>query len=189
MENFLEDFIVEDLIKNKEKKKKIDGGKKGDRVELGLCKLLEKRFNKSFSRSLGSGNRWSQISNMPKHAKDTFLGDLCAPEGFRYVIESKGGYDDEVNLNNVFKGISCLDGFIEKVTKDAIRAEKLPLLVWKPTRKPHVACLFKSLIDETKFDQYISYKYNKEDWVLVSLNKLLEVYGDEFFFTLEKIKQ
>ena len=79
------------------------------------------RFKKEFSRSLGSGNRWSQIKNMPSHAKETLTGDLCCPEGFKFVIESKGGYS-KIDLNGVFEnGNSELDSFMKQAEDDAAK--------------------------------------------------------------------
>ena len=87
-----EDFVTdEEFINPKKKKKKVDGKKKGNRTELDLVKILNKRFGTGFSRSVGSGNRWSQVNHLPKHARDVFSGDLVVPEGFLFTIESKGG--------------------------------------------------------------------------------------------------
>ena len=39
---------------------------------------------------------------MPAHAKETLTGDICCPKGFRFVIESKGGYN-KIDLNSMFE--------------------------------------------------------------------------------------
>jgi hypothetical protein len=98
-----EDFVVDDILKNKEKKKKkVNGKQKGGRVERELTKILNTRFNcQDFSRSVGSGNRWGQVSHLPKHARDVFSGDLIVPANFIFCLESKGGYDG-IDLNRLF---------------------------------------------------------------------------------------
>ena len=77
-----DDFVLDDLFKKKNKK--VDGKKKGNRTELDLTKLLNNRFKTGFSRSVGSGNRWSQTNHLPKHAQDIFSGDLVVPSGFKF---------------------------------------------------------------------------------------------------------
>ena len=123
MEEADDDFFTDDLLteKKKGKKRKADGKKKGNRKELELAKILNQRFGGGFSRSVGSGNRWGQVSYLPKHAQDVFAGDLIVPQGFKWALESKGGYSD-IDLNSVFVGGSKeLDGFLDQVTKDAER--------------------------------------------------------------------
>jgi hypothetical protein len=80
----LDDFITDDLLTDKKKRKrKADGKRKGNRVELDLVKVFNKRFGCGFSRSVGSGNRWGQVAHLPKHAQEVFSGDLIVPQGFR----------------------------------------------------------------------------------------------------------
>ncbi len=179
----IDDFDFENFGDNhNRKKKKAQGGRKGKRVERELCKILTERFKKEFSRSVGSGNRWSQIANMPKHARETFSGDVCTPENFLWVIESKGGYEDKIDLNGLFDGIGQLDAFIKQVSKDAEFTKKKPLLVWKRSRKPWLACAkTEDLCNVDRFEYRIIYG----KWSVVSLSNLLE-YPDEFFFGDEK---
>jgi hypothetical protein len=96
-----EDAEVEDIFKKRPKK--IKSGIKGKRVELEVVKSLNERFSKvlaanpdggKFSRSVGSGNRWGQNVHLSKNAVNTYSGDIVCPEGFLFVLESKGGYND-----------------------------------------------------------------------------------------------
>lgn len=106
---------------------------------LQLVKILNNRFGGGFSRSVGSGNRWSQVTHLPKHAQEVFSGDLIVPQGFKWALESKGGYQN-IDLNSVFVGGSReLDGFLDQVTKDAERCGRKPMLCWKRDRKPWLA--------------------------------------------------
>lgn len=170
----LDDFITEDVISKK--KKKVDGKKKGNRTELDLTKVLNKRFGQGFSRSVGSGNRWGQVDYLPKHARDIFSGDLVVPEGFKFVIESKGGYDS-VDMSTVFvKGSKEIDSFLDQVTSDSERCKRKPMLCWKKTRKPWLAFLLSKDLEGYDFSFSMKYK----EWTVVALDHLLKL-EDEFF--------
>lgn len=64
-----------------------------------------------------AGARW----HLPKHAQEVFSGDLIVPQGFRWAVESKGGYS-KIDINSVFvSGNAELDAFLDQTTKDAER--------------------------------------------------------------------
>lgn len=172
-----DDFVNDDSLLSEKKKKKVDGKKKGNRNELNLTKLLNKRFGEGFSRSVGSGNRWSQVNALSKNAREVFSGDLVVPEGFKFVIESKGGYDN-IDLSSIFcHGNSELNNFLEQASKDSKRCDRRPMLCWKKTRKPWLAFVLTEDLESKQFKY--SLKYSK--WTAVSLERLLEL-DDEFFF-------
>ena len=173
-----EDFIVDDDFLMP-KKKRLNTGRKGKRREREVAKIFNERFGGGFSRSVGSGNRWSQVANLPKHAQDTFSGDLVTPENFGFTIESKGGYDD-VDLVSVFDGgHSQIDEFLEQAQFDADRCKRKPMLVWKKSSKPLVAML---KIDHLprfhtegvgairEWEYILIYR----DWAMVNLEDLLK---------------
>lgn len=171
-----EDFADDLLADLNKKTKKLNSGRKGRRVELELAKLLNNRFGKGFSRSVGSGNRWSQTSYLPKHAQEVFSGDLVCPENFKFVLESKGGYDD-IDFNNFLaKGLKDLDSFLKQVSSEAERCGRKPLLLWKKTRRSWVAFLKAE-------DLPITLKYGiiYKDWLGMDLKLLLGL-SDDFFF-------
>lgn len=165
----MDDLEIDDLKNMETKKKRVNGKRKGNRVELELCKKLTKHFSREFSRSVGSGNRWSQVSNMPAHAKSTLTGDICVPEGFLWVVECKGGYDDDVDFSSVLDGgCARLDEFIEQSTQDAEQSGRKPIICWKRSRKPWIAAVRK---DDCPVDFEYSVCYR--DWVIGSLDYLL----------------
>lgn len=170
----LDDFVTDDILSKK--KKKVDGKKKGNRTELDLTKVLNARFGKGFSRSVGSGNRWGQVNYLPKHAQDIFSGDLIVPQGFKFVIESKGGYDN-IDMTTVFvRGNNEIDSFLDQVTNDSKRCNRKPMLCWKKTRKPWLAFLLTTDIEGYEFKYSMKYK----EWTVVSLDQLLKL-EDQFF--------
>lgn len=168
-------YEVDDLLK-KGRKKGVDGGNKGKRVERGLVKVMTERFGVGFSRALGSGNRTKQVY-LPRHAKETLTGDLCCPPGFKWVLESKGGYND-IDLNGVFtRGCGKLDAFLHQVTKDSDICGRQPMLLWKRDFKPWIAFVRTADLDGRQFKYMLKY----DEWTAVLLDHLLEL-DDEFFF-------
>ena len=171
-----EDFIVENILMAK-KKKKINTGRKGKRREREVAKILNERFGGGFSRTIGSGNRTKQVTFLPKHAQDTFSGDLVTPENFVFSIESKGGYDD-VDLMSVFDGGHAqIDEFLEQAQFDADGCKKKPMVVWKKSRKPLVAMIKTVDIPHENWEYRLFYK----DWSMVSFDELLKV-DNSFWF-------
>lgn len=167
--------------KFKNKSKKVNGNKKGKRVEREIVGMLNDRFSylkETFSRSVGSGNRWGQVKNMPSHAKETLTGDICCPQGFRFVIESKGGYN-KIDLNSMFEsGNTELDGFLEQVSDDSKRSGKPPLLVWKRDRKPWLA-----FVKTTDLQGDYDYKIIYRDWTAITVKDFLKLPNEYFFPT------
>jgi hypothetical protein len=184
-----DDFFVEDLFENNSKKKKINSGIKGKDQERQLAKIFNERFKEilaknpkfgMFSRSVGSGNRYSQAV-LSEVAKQVYSGDLTCPEVFLFVVESKKGYN-EIDLNTAFTG-ECgdLDEFLKQVSEDASRVGKRPLLIWKKDRKPAIA-FFRMLSSEIMPNlTYCFAKLKYKDWTAVSLDDLLSM-PDNFWF-------
>lgn len=178
----MENIEIESIWEHLEGKKKINSGTKGKGGERELVHLLNERFSLilsqnpnwgKFSRSVGSGNRFSQ-ANLSLSATKVFSGDLIC-ENFKFVIESKAGYD--IDLNTLFskKGNKEIDSFLSQVSKDSERSKKRPLLIWKKDRKPRLAFLKEDL---SNFDCFMRYK----GWSIVALDELLTKKQDEFFF-------
>lgn len=181
-----EDLQIENILEKKEVKKKVNGKDKGNRTELGLCKLLTQHFGQDFTRSVGSGNRWSQ-ANLPEYAKQVFSGDICVPEGFSWVIESKGGYENEVDLNNVTEGkISMLDTFIAQCCKDAEYCGRKPIVCWKRNRKPWIVVIEQKWFPMEFWEKNFPYRVCYGDWYMISLEKLLQCTDKDFWFNKAK---
>lgn len=180
-ENFEEGMEVEDILPNSEKKKKINSKKKGNRVELALTKILTQHFGRPFSRSVGSGNRWGQIKELTKSAKQVYCGDITPPEGFKWVIESKGGYEDVIDMNAVIVGMDCamLNSFIKQSSHDHETSGRLPIILWKQARRPWMACIREvDLKDQTKYTTRLYYK----GWIALPFTQLLENTPEDFWF-------
>jgi hypothetical protein len=173
-----DDYHIDDISKNKPKKK-VNGKKKGNRTELDLTKILTERFKSPFSRTVGSGSRWSQAT-LPQHAKEVFSGDLIVPKGFKFAIESKGGYDS-IDIGSIFlTGNKELETFFDQATEDAKRCNRKPMLCWKRTRKPWIAFVIKEEIKNIEFKYAITYG----KWTGIALEHLLKL-EDDFFIDKE----
>lgn len=179
-----DDLIIDNIIDNKKTKKKVDGKAKGDRTELHLCKLLGEHFGQEFSRALGSGSRWSQVSNLPEHAKKTLSGDICVPEGFKWVIECKGGYEDDMELATALEGdgLTQLDKFIDQVSRDADYTKRMPIICWKRNRKPWLACVRLADLSGLAFERSFAYRLYYREWFMISLDELLKKTEKSFWF-------
>jgi hypothetical protein len=168
------------LADNGKIKKKKHSGNKGSRAERELCKKLSERFGQPFERSVGSGNRIAQVKGMTEAAKQTLLGDISVPDKFAWVLESKCGYEDKVDIHNVWiKGNKTIDSFIEQVVGDSVNAGRKPMLFYKRNLRPWIA--FFRTADRphqagplgnlpVEFD----YSLNYREWMGVSLDVLLE---------------
>lgn len=180
-----DDQEVEDIFDKKPKK--IKSGKKGKRVELEIIKNLNERFGEilrsrpssgTFSRSVGSGNRWGQRVQLSKAASDTYSGDIVCPEGFLFVLESKGGYND-IDLCTAFSGRQAdLDAFLKQVSDDSVRCGRKPMLLWKKDRKPRLAFLKSTDLEGRSFACMMVYG----EWTAVLCDSLLRL-PDSFFFS------
>jgi Holliday junction resolvase len=174
-----DDFEFEDVIGNAEnaKKKKKNSGDKGHRGERNLGKLLKKRFGFDFVRTIGSGNRWSQVVFLPKFASNVYSGDLICPENFKFVVECKDGYG-EIDLHVCFeRGLKKLDEWMQQATDEHLRCGRFPIICWKKDYKPWLAMIRKEDLGKAEFKYLLNYK----DWCIMALCKLLDL-NDGFFF-------
>jgi len=177
------DADIDDIFSLK-KPKKINSSVKGKSNEREVVKILNNRFsdilskNPSwglFSRSVGSGNRFSQAS-LSYYAKQVFSSDISSPPPFKFTIESKAGYD--FDLFSALIGNKELDSFLEQATEDGEKSNKLPMVLWKKNRKPRLAFVQSEQMRK-KYQYFMIYK----QWTIVTLSDLL-LETDDFFFEI-----
>ena len=168
-----DDYEVEDVLAGASRKKRKNSKRKGKSGELLLCKIFNKRFpGRTFSRTVGSGNRWSHVAQVSQD----YIGDIVCPPNFNFVIECKFGYTEIELCNALDGGSKLLDSFLEQAHEDAQRSGKLPLLCWKKDRQPWIAFLR----DDTfqRHDYYMRYR----EWTATPLSNLLSA-EDDFFWS------
>jgi Holliday junction resolvase len=123
-------------ISSLKKKKKKNSRAKGSTFERDIAKLLNKRFNTStFARTPGSG-AFASTHTLPEHLQ--IHGDLITPANFKYCLECKKGYNKE-SLYSLFNYSSDTWKFIEQAGKDAKRAGKVPMVIFKQDRREILA--------------------------------------------------
>ena len=169
-----DDYLYDDIVQNhQEKKKKKRAKPKGNRGELELSKILNNKFNSNeFSRSLGSGNRWSQVDSV----KADYIGDLVVPTGFRFTIECKTGYS-EIDLGTMLsKGNPMFDTFLKQATDDAKKAKKQPLLAWRRDRKKWLFAINEKEIEEYSFQYLMKYR----NWSIIHIDQFLSIPNNFF---------
>ncbi len=178
-----DELEVDDIFSLK-KTKKINSSVKGKSNEREIVKILNQRFknilssNSSwglFSISIGSGNRYSQVS-LSYSAKQIFSSDISSPPSFKFTIESKAGYD--IDLCSAFTGNKELDSFLMQATEDGEKSNKLPMVLWKKNRMPRLAFVHSEIIKKT-FDYQMKYR----NWTVVTFADLL-LEPDNFFFDI-----
>lgn len=185
------DLHIEDLDELlKSKKKKINSGRKGKAAERDIVHIFNKKFVQllsdnpkwgAFSRAIGSGAFNKRGSLLPQHAKDTFTGDITAPVNFRFVLESKCGYNDADIFNCWFGKCRELDEFLEQVSKDSEYSGKKPMLLWKKDRKGRVVFLKRKDFEELSKVALPPIHFNYGDWVGIDFEFVLTL-EDNFFF-------
>jgi len=170
----MDDQDIDDITNGGDKPKRKKSGQKGKRVERQLVKVMVERFGEGFSRSIGSGNRVWQVDALPKHAQDTFTGDLVCPEDFQWVFECKGGYDDVDLWQAITDGNATLDAFLKQAKLEAGNCGRKPMLCWKRTRKQWMAFVLRPHLPMMEFKNILRYG----DWAGVPLADLLKAPDD-----------
>jgi hypothetical protein len=150
-------------------------------VERELCQILIDRFpGLKFCRVIGSGNRWAQ-ADVPEHSRATVTGDLVCPEGFRFAIECKFGYEDIDLFSAIIQGNKQLDDHLLQAKTDAARLGREPLLCWKRRRRGWLCFVLSSPRMVVLPESYPCIFY--KTWVGFSLDNLLKE-ADELFFQI-----
>ena len=178
---------IDDILENNpEKKKKINGNRKGKSVERQLAKLLNEHFKTDeFNRNPGSGNRIYHVA-LSKNAQQVYSGDLSVPEGFKWVLECKGGYEDDMEFSNAVDGkLSQLDKFIEQVSHDADYCGRMPIICWKRNRKPWLACIKLADYPFSNIDIVFKNRLHYGEWFVAPLELLLKETDYKFWFEVE----
>lgn len=178
-----EDDLEVDNILTPKRKKKINSSVKGKVNEREVVKILNKRFGSilsknpswgMFARSVGSGNRFSQVC-LSYNAKQVFSSDISCPPSFKFTIESKAGYD--IDLCSAFSANKELDSFLKQAIEDGDKSSRFPMVLWKKNRRPRLAFVHTKIL-RRKPDYHMTYR----EWTALLFEDLL-LEDDEFFFS------
>lgn len=175
------EIIVDDLDSEKPASKKINSKRKGATGERNLCKLLKKHFDLPFNRVVGSGNRWGQV-DLTKESILFYTGDVVTPPNFKFIIESKFGYNDKINLEQciLYNKNQFIDEIIKTANSDSSRVNKPHLIFIKKNYEKDYFVFIKTkeLNTVINLDNYLVY----QDYYCISLTNLFSITNKEFFF-------
>lgn len=165
----------------------VNSKKKGNRYENSIAKRFSEHFNDEFRRTPSSGalvggNNRVQAYKLREDAQEIFASDVIAPPWFKFLIETKD-YADDPKFHHIVQGhSSTLDKWLATLTEDAAFAKKMPLLVFKLSRKGEFACVRRAtehgfLLDFDLPDNLLIYRGN---WVIMPLDDFLAGLGDSY---------
>lgn len=180
----LDDLPEDDIME--EKKKKVNGKKKGNRFELEVAKDLSSRFKDTFRRVPQSGaivGGLNKIYNegLRTDAQEIFAGDIISPQWFPFCIEAKNYANTPKMVNLLSIGDKDLDKWIKQSKMSAQTANKDWILIFKITEgRKSFACLDQNLffrICKNDMKRFIIYK----DTIILDYKEFLDKHIKNFF--------
>lgn len=164
---------------------------KGSSFELKISKMLSSWSKKPFYRTPASGSWSSQ-----RLGQSAQVGDIVPPEDivFPFSIELK--HHEGVSLENYMMSNGEVPSFFSQNVGDAVRADKIPMLITHANYAPNYLSLplsnkfLKPFIDNNKpyvvtnikFPDYVSGEDVYMDVSVVILEDFLELYNLEDFY-------
>lgn len=125
----------------KEKKKKVNGCRKGKVAERDICHEMEIMFPGEIFRRVPmsgafmGGFNFNKNMHINDEAKKTLTGDIITPTWMKFSFESKA-YDDTPLFHKIMNGEDKdLDKWIDQATGDASKVDKKMLIIFRITSK------------------------------------------------------
>jgi succinate dehydrogenase flavin-adding protein (antitoxin of CptAB toxin-antitoxin module) len=125
----------------KEKKKRVNGCRKGKAAERDICHELEALFPGDIFRRVPmsgafmGGFNFNKNMKINEEAKKTLTGDIITPTWMKFSLESKA-YDDTPMFHKILDGQDKdLDKWITQASEDAAKVDKKFLLIFRITSK------------------------------------------------------
>lgn len=129
---------------------KINSKKKGNRGEIEVVHILEKRFGEGkFKRTPSSGayvggkNR-EGCKNLPWEARIVLASDIIVPMEFKFIIEHK--FYADISFWELFSEKSNWQEWIDQADGDATFVERQPLIVIKYNQHKRIALIKKEYL-------------------------------------------
>lgn len=143
-DNLFADLNIEDKpedtlgVGDPDKKKRVNGNRKGKSYERSIVHDLEKRFNDVFRRvptsgAMMGGMNFHKNKDLRQDAKEILSGDIICPSWFPFSIEAKNYYDTPKIHNLTSIGDATLDKWIEQAKLESKNAQKDWLIIFKVT--------------------------------------------------------
>jgi succinate dehydrogenase flavin-adding protein (antitoxin of CptAB toxin-antitoxin module) len=144
VQDILDNLNVNDIPEDnhlKEKKKKVNGCRKGKAAERDICHELEALFPGDIFRRVPmsgafmGGFNFNKNMKINEEAKKTLTGDIITPTWMKFSLESKA-YDDDPQFHKILNGEDkMLDKWIGQATEDAAKVDKKMLIIFRITSK------------------------------------------------------
>lgn len=164
---------------------------KGASFELKVSKMLSKWSGKSFYRTPASG-AWSS----QRLGQSAQVGDIVPPEDITFPFSIELKHHENVTLDNYMMSTGEVPSFYSQNVGDAVRANKIPMLITHSNYAPNYMSLPLSskfvksfqdnnkpyIITTVKFQDYVSGEDVYMDVSIVILEDFLELYSIEDFF-------
>lgn len=143
-DNMFPDLKIDEIpcdtlgVGDPDKKKKVNGNRKGKSYERFIVHDLEKRFNDVFRRvptsgAMMGGMNFHKNKDLRQDAKEILSGDIICPTWFKFSIEAKNYYDTPKIHNLMSIGDATLDKWIEQAKLESKNAQKDWLIIFKVT--------------------------------------------------------
>jgi hypothetical protein len=173
-DNMFPDLKIDEIpcdtigVGDPDKKKRVNGNRKGKNFERDICKELGKRFGGEFRRVPMSGGFFGGMNHFKNKevneaAKDVLTGDIITPKDFPFVIECKNYFDTPKIHNLPGIGDATLDKWIEQARLESTTANKPWIIIFKVTEyrgNKYIAVDAPTLISHTKGKIHKSIYYN-----------------------------
>jgi hypothetical protein len=181
MDEIEKEFLQEEekqKIKPTLRKKSINGKKKGTHWELEVVHRLNERFKGyTFARSVQSGAytggfNSKRTESLTEDQKLVFVGDIRVPRNFIFAIECKAY--SKIDFWEMFNSGSNLNNFLEQANNDAVKVNKVPMLIFKANNKLPIVFTKINIKNEC-----VVFKY--ENWYCYRFNDFFSLSDDLFF--------
>jgi len=207
LDDILNGLDITDIPKDeilKEKKKRVNGCRKGKVAERDICHEMEIMFPGEIFRRVPMSGAFMGGFNFKKNmhindeAKKTLTGDIITPTWMKFSFESKA-YDDTPMFHKILCGEDKdLDKWIDQAMGDANKVDKKMLIIFRITSKRKAfVCIEREVFNNfciSRYDQYppnyIIYKNGK--YIILEKSYFMDLYfskyktKEDWFYTKPK---
>lgn len=159
---------------------------KGSNFELKISKAFSSWSGRSFYRSPGSG-AWSS----QRLGQNAQVGDIVAPEDLVFPFSVELKHHENVTLSNYMLSNGEVPSFFSQNVGDAVRSNKIPMLITHSNYSPNYLSLplsnkfltaFKDagkhyIVTTVKFNDYVTDEAITMDIIIVLLEDFFELYS------------
>jgi hypothetical protein len=206
IDTILDDIDLDNVPEDtslKQKKKKVNGCKKGKVAERDICHEMESIFPGDIFRRVPmsgafmGGFNFNKNMHINEEAKKTLTGDIITPTWMKFSFESKA-YDDTPMFHKILCGEDKdFDKWIKQATDDASKVDKKMLIIFRITSKRKAfVCLEREVFSDFCVGRNILQPQNhmiyKDNYIIMEKSIFINDYFskyknvEDWFFTKPK---